>query len=73
MRDVQSQSQAIGQFLEWLQEEQIVLAKYEGDRDFPWPIHEGIEQLLARHFKIDLNVIEQEKRAMLDSLRSKQS
>ena len=73
MRDVQVQSQAIGRFLEWLQEEKIVLAKYEGNRDFPWPIHENIESLLARHFEIDLKVIEQEKQAMLDFCRAQQS
>jgi hypothetical protein len=35
-----------------------------------YPYHFTIEKLLAKHFDIDLNKVEDEKRAMLDELRT---
>lgn len=34
---------------------------------FPW--HESTERMLARFFEIDLNAVEEERRALLDELR----
>lgn len=103
---VKDESQAIGEFLEWLMgKEKIHLTKHEEenivylDENFKENIlptmneqqlfqyrlnnptlveyrggyyshHESIEKMLARYFNIDLNVLEQEKRAILDSIRT---
>jgi hypothetical protein len=50
--------------LKWLPTEGIVLAQY-GPRDHLYE-ELSIERLLAAYFGIDLEVIEREKRAMLD-------
>jgi hypothetical protein len=66
---VKAKSQAIGEFLDWLETEGITLARPDTNvtRDGCWclPIHEPHEDLLARYFEIDLVVLEAEKRAML--------
>lgn len=68
---VKDKSQAIGEFVEWLQEQGIHLASWHnGTQLRPW--HESIEDLLARHFEIDLAKLEAEKRAMLDKIRGAQ-
>lgn len=84
---VKAESQAIGQFLEWLSEEGLELARrhehadgcYDEDgrlacgyrRDELAAEHSSIEVLLARYFDIDLNKLEAEKRAMLARLRER--
>lgn len=68
MADVHDKSQAIGEFVDWLSERGYVLATVQGAR-----LVEGrprTESLLAKFFGIDLEVVEQEKRAMLDQLRA---
>jgi tRNA(Ile2) C34 agmatinyltransferase TiaS len=68
---IKDKSQAIGEFLEWLQGEQgCVIAQYSGDDLHP--IDSRNEQLLAYFFEIDLVKLEKEKRAMLDELRKAQ-
>lgn len=87
MKAVQTQSQAIGEFLEWLGDEKdICMAQrhqhtdgcldedlevgcgYEDDELIY--VHIGIEKLLAEYFSIDLDKVEQEKRAMLEEIRA---
>ncbi len=51
MATVQGQSQAIGEFIE---------DGLHGTRFFP--ILESTEQLLVRHFEVDLNAVERERR-----------
>lgn len=67
MAAVQSQSQSIGEFIEWLGENGMVICKPDnglrGTRFFP--ILESTEQLLARHFEVDLNAVERERRQAL--------
>lgn len=66
---VKDQSQAIGDFLDWLNSEKgIVLANY-GNSDVAWLAPDGTakERLLAEYFEIDLDKLEAEKRAMLQS------
>ena len=69
---VKDKSQAIGDFLDWaLQEHGAWLMVGDGDagvRSLPKPIID----LLADFFGIDLDVIEAEKRAMLDEMRAVQ-
>lgn len=62
-------SQAIGEFLDWLQnEEGITLAHYDDSYyqgHVLTPVHRSIQGWLARYFGIDLNRLEDEKREML--------
>lgn len=67
LQAVAGKSQVIGEFIEWLREQGIYLATDDFDKIYP--IHQSVETLLASFFEIDLNVIEKEKRQMLDSLR----
>lgn len=111
MHSVKDHSQAIGEFLEWLQCEKgwelafrhkhsqeclshgaIVPPRIHKDRiygsenlnrkytDEKWltcgcfegqflPANYSAEKLLAEHFKIDLNKVEDERRSLLDELR----
>lgn len=65
---VKNESQVIGGFLEWLDnEEGVSLCRFEGVEIVIE--HTSVEALLAKYFEIDLKVIEREKRAMLDELR----
>ena len=68
----QFESQTIGEFLDWLQNEKgIILCVYDKDvsEHHPYPIRESIEQLLAKYFRIDLQKAEKERVAILDNLR----
>lgn len=67
------ESQSIGSFLDWLQNEQEVLLCRCGRIDELYPIDEGIEKLLAEYFGIDLNKAELERQALLDEIRKNNS
>jgi hypothetical protein len=78
LKAIKDKSQAVGEFLEWLGAEGIHLAKYHEHSDDCrrgccdeglYPHHESIINILARHFEIDNNKIETEKRKMLQNLR----
>jgi hypothetical protein len=87
MQNVKHESQPIGEFLEWLQSEGIVLAKYDetvnswqqmdgselivGSSATLMPTYDVTESLLARYFEIDLKKVEEEKRAVLEYLRNR--
>lgn len=72
---IKDKSQSIGAFLDWLQNEKHYrLAKWEKDdsiipEDQLMPVSYDIQQLLAEYFDIDLNKIEEEKRAILEEQR----
>jgi hypothetical protein len=81
---IKDQSQAIGEFIEWLERDGIHLASrycLRDDRHPDWcengcewstymlPIGKSISTLLAKFFKIDQDTLEREKRAMLASIR----
>lgn len=75
LAEVSDKSQAIGAFIDWLQEEQgFSFGKYgmgeDEDMDTLTPTYLNIQDELAAFFGIDQKVIEQEKRAMLDSIRA---
>jgi hypothetical protein len=76
MLDVKDRSQAIGEFLEWLEDEKgVELVTTElhhgGSRALEYvPLRQGTESLLAEFFGIDLDAAEREKRALLDELRA---
>ena len=75
MAKVAPDSQKIGEFLDWLQEQGVALCTYtpgtysESD-DGWWLDHVSIERRLAKYFDIDLNKVEDERRALLEHIRS---
>jgi hypothetical protein len=75
MVKVAPESQKIGNFLEWLAEQGVALCTYtpgtysESD-DGWWLDHVSIERRLAKYFDIDLNKVEDERRALLEHIRS---
>lgn len=83
LKAVHIQSQACGEFLEWLaREKNYSLCYYyapspeeddDGAEEGYVPVSIRIEDLLAEHFGIDLNKLEAEKRAMLDEFRKGQT
>ena len=72
MHGVHEQSQAIGEFLDWLQiEKNWTIASWEDNDDIGelYPVSFSIEKLLAEYFEIDLQKAEEEKRAILEAVR----
>ena len=80
LKKVSDQSQTIGEFIDWLQNEaHYVIGQYKtskGDREILYPVHalyvrSGLctDKLLAQYFDIDLQKIEEEKRHMLKEIR----
>ena len=70
MADFRVESQAIGDFLAWLQtEKKIKFAKYYGERLAP--VQVPVEDTLAEFFEIDLKKVEKERQALLDFIRKK--
>jgi len=71
---VADESQRIGEFLDWCSERGWHLAEYVSYTDLRderlVPLRTGIQEVLARHFGIDLNKVDQEKRALLEWIRS---
>lgn len=68
MAKVKDKSQAIGSFLDWLQQEKEVrLTQLVGDNYVPF--HFSMESLLAEYFEINLNKVEKERQALLAALR----
>ena len=66
---VAAESQAIGDFLGWMEEQKILLSKY-GKLGELHPYREPKEKLLAQFFGIDAAKLEAEKRAMLDEFKA---
>lgn len=70
MESVQDESQALGAFLEWLQENGMTICEPSGFHTMPhMPITASIEALLARYFEVDLVAVENERRAILAGIR----
>lgn len=73
MAAVKDRSQAIGEFIEWLNGQGIVMAQYQPVEGYSnhvlLPTAERIETVLARYFAIDLRAIEAEKQAMIEAMR----
>lgn len=68
---VKEASQSIGQFLDWLLNEQgRCIASYDRHDEVLEVDYRSIEDWLARYFDIDRDKLEEEKRDMLDKLRA---
>lgn len=65
-------SQAIGEFIDWLQDEKkIVLYKWDDEvsEHHPVPDRTPITQLLAEFFGVDMKKVEVERQQILKSLQ----
>ena len=70
LRAVKDRSQACGEFLEFLGEKGLILAEYPEDGERLVPAQYRAPALLAEFFDIDEDKLEEEKRKMLDTLRT---
>lgn len=78
MKEVQEDSQKIGEFLDWLQnDKQVILSRYYDDVECEHceesteqllSIRLGVEELLSEYYEIDLNKVEEERQHMLKQL-----
>lgn len=67
-----AESQAIGNFIEWLGERGYVIAQYGDERphrDTLMPVHKNTETMLAEYFEIDLDKAEKERRKILAGIQ----
>lgn len=73
LAEVAEHSQAIGEFLDWLQNEKGYTIAHYGDPNMNWltPVHRSIKDLLAEYYDIDPEALEGEKRDMLEQLETK--
>jgi hypothetical protein len=62
-------NQVVGDFIEWLGENGYEIARWNDSGTYCLPCNEGRDALLAKHFEIDLNKLDDEKRAMLGAIR----
>ena len=62
-------NQVVGNFIEWLGENGYVIARYD-PHDRLYPAYERLDKLIADHFEINEQRLEEEKLAMLASLRN---
>lgn len=65
-------SQKITEFIEWLNGQNIELCSFNesGRKEIYWPVQIDMEKLLADYFEIDLVKVENERRALLESIQS---
>jgi hypothetical protein len=72
MQSIHQESQAIGEFLEWLPDIGIKLCEWDDEAPGPtkyWPVSKTIERLLSWYFEIDLDKADDEKRSLLEWMR----
>jgi hypothetical protein len=70
LSEVADQTQAIGEFMEWLGSKGVFLAHYIDGMNFPRQYNTGVRDLLAEWAGIDQDKLEAEKRQMLGTLRA---
>ena len=72
---VKDESHKLGFFLDWLDGQGIILARYfevdpgDPESEYMARIQQDKEHLLAQYFEIDLDKVETERRALLDEIR----
>lgn len=66
---VRDQSQAIGEFLEWL-DHGYVIAEFDERDGIYVPVRRSPQAWLYQYFDIDPQVVEEERRAMLEAIRA---
>ena len=75
LAEVRDRSQAIGEFLEWLEDEHgfSICERDPEFQSFYRLVYKPKEELLAEFFEIDLKKISKEKDAMVHELRDAQT
>jgi hypothetical protein len=76
MLAVKDQSNALGEFLEWMGSKGLWICRSATKEDditegTLLPVYKSTEVMLAEYFGIDLNKAEKEKRAVLEELQKK--
>lgn len=66
---VAAETQAAGEFIDWLTEQGYVLAKHNGTGDYLYEAPRSLTALLADWKEIDQDKLEAEKRRMLEVIR----
>ena len=66
---VADESNNIGDFLDWLDNKGFLFCKYDKYEESYYPTYPDTQKLLAEYFNIDLNKVEQERRALLQWLQ----
>jgi UV DNA damage repair endonuclease len=66
LREVQPQTQTIGEFLEWCDEHGVRLVRWTDDRI---PLIQQTDTVIAAWAEVDLKAVEAEKRAILEWVR----
>lgn len=69
LQAVKVQSQAIGEFLDWLVEQGVSLCRWSKPQQAWIPDCQMINDRLAEYFGIDLQKVDQEQRAILEEFR----
>lgn len=73
MRSVRGESRLLTEFVDWLEDHNMRICVRTASQSVyssPYePIPENYEKLFARFFAIDLEKVEDERRAMLEALR----
>lgn len=67
-RKILNEAQAIGRFIDWLHEQGMCIGEYDHN-DILYRKSCSINEILAAHFGIDLNRINEEKEDMLNEFR----
>ena len=70
MQAIKPAADAIGEFIEWLDTTNYVLAYFDGSQYVHATGRDLITRLLAQHFNIDLSLIDAEKQQMIDYIRA---
>lgn len=73
LRGLGGSNQVVGDFIEWLGEQEIELAKWNRSGTYCMPINKSRDSLIAEFFDIDRNKLESEKEAMLAAIRGEVS
>ena len=73
LHKIKNESQAQGEFVEWLQSKGVNLMIWDHDDNHWYHDHRPIQSWLAEYHEIDLKVLKDEKRAMLAQLRGEKS
>lgn len=63
-------NQIVGDFIGWLGEQGYEICRWNEGRTYCLPANVGRDQLIADHFEIDRDKLEQEKRQMLAALKA---
>jgi steroid 5-alpha reductase family enzyme len=66
---IRAQSQAIGEFIEWLPEQAMTICTYSDADEAYFPSGFNINTLLAKFFGLDEDKMEAERRALLEYAR----